>query len=244
MTIESATRRTLPFRIVKVQSPRGPCRPMLLVAFVAIVSVLAPVLPAPSAAAFEPDLFDELYVRGQKQNGGLNTLTASFVETSTSSLLSKPLVARGTVFVERPSRIALRYTDPDERTLLIDGDRMTVWWPAAKIRTATDISSSQRRIQKYFVDTSPKELRSHFELSARDAQDRPGTYLITMVPKRKQIQEGISRLELWVDRQSLLLAAMRMTFQGGDTKLMTFADVKPNVPIDPSVFRIAPASDL
>jgi outer membrane lipoprotein-sorting protein len=58
------------------------------------------------------------------------------------------------------------------------------------------------------------------------------------VPKRKQIQEGITRLELWVDRGTLLLAAMRMTFPGGDTKLMTFTDVKPNVPVDPSMFSI------
>ena len=46
-----------------------------------------------------------------------------------------------------------------------------------------------------------------------------------MMPKRKQIQEGLTRLELWLDQQSLLLAAMRMTFPSGDTKLMTFADV-------------------
>ena len=59
-----------------------------------------------------------------------------------------------------------------------------------------------------------------------------------MVPKRKQIQEGLSRLELWVDRTTQLLVAMRMTFPNGDTKLMTFADVKPNAPIDPSVFSV------
>ena len=105
---------------------------------------------------------------------------------------------------------------------------MTMSWPSANIRSVKDIGASQRRIQKYFVDSSPGELRSHFQVNAREADDRPGTYLITMVPKRKQILEGMTRLELWLDRTSLLLAAMRMTFPGGDTKLMTFADVKPN----------------
>ena len=61
-----------------------------------------------------------------------------------------------------------------------------------------------------------------------------------MVPKRKQIQEGLSRLELWVDRTTELLVAMKMTFPSGDTKLMTFTDVKPNAPIDPSVFSVEP----
>jgi outer membrane lipoprotein-sorting protein len=57
-----------------------------------------------------------------------------------------------------------------------------------------------------------------------------------MVPKRKQIQEGLSRLELWVDGTTQLMTAMKMTFPNGDTKVMTFTDVKPNAPLDRSRF--------
>ena len=57
-----------------------------------------------------------------------------------------------------------------------------------------------------------------------------------MVPKRKQIQEGLAELELWVDQSSQLLSAMRMTFPNGDTKLMEFEDVVPNAVLDPSMF--------
>ncbi len=155
------------------------------------------------------------------------------------------MIARGTVIVERPARVALRYTDPDARVILIDGDRMTISWPSANLRSVKDIGASQRRIQKYFVDSSPDELRRHFEVSASEApagpanNDHPGAYLITMVPKRKQILEGMTRLELWLDRTSLLLAAMRMTFPTGDTKLMTFTDVKPNAAIDAAWFKIS-----
>jgi outer membrane lipoprotein-sorting protein len=191
-----------------------------------------------STQASSRDLFDELYERGQKQNAGLKTLTASFTETSTSALLDKPLVERGTVALERPSRVALRYTEPSPRAVSIDGDTMLVSWPSAGIRSTKDIGSAQRRVQKYFVDSSLSELRGHFQIAAREATDRPGTYLVTMVPKRKQIQEGLVRLELWIDRTSLLLSAMRMTFPGGESKTMTFENVKTNVPIDPSAFRV------
>jgi outer membrane lipoprotein-sorting protein len=233
MQIGSVTTRTLPFRTVKVQRTGT----------IAVI-VLASLLGATPATRGR-DLFDELHARGQKQNAGLKTLTASFVETSTSSLLTRPVIARGTVIVERPARVALRYTDPDARVVLIDGDRMTVSWPSANIRSVKDIGASQRRIQKYFVDSSPDELRRHFEVSAREApadDDQPGTYLVTMVPKRKQILEGMTRLELRLNRTSLLLSAMRMTFPGGDTKLMTFTDVKPNAPIDPAWFTIGDAA--
>jgi outer membrane lipoprotein-sorting protein len=203
---------------------------VLVVATAILAGVAAPVVSA------RADLFEELFRQGQAKNANLKTLTASFVETTTSSLLTKPLVASGTVAVERPSRILLHYTQPDDRTVLIDGDTMTVTWPSRSIHQVKDIGASQKRIQKYFVDTSPKELRSNFTVTASEAADRPNAYLVTMVPKRKQIQEGLSRLDLWVDRTTQLMVAMKMTFPNGDTKLMTFSDVKPNAPIDPSVF--------
>lgn len=202
-----------------------------------IAALLAAVLGAASRLSSR-DLFDEIYERGQKRNAGLKTLTAAFTESSTSALLARPLVEKGTVYVERPSRVVLRYSDPEARVVLMDGDKMTVSWPAAKVFTVADIGAAQRRVQKYFVDSSAKELRGHFDITARDADDRPGTYLLAMTPKRKQIREGVSRIELWLDKTTLLLAAMRMTFPSGESKLMTFSDVKPNVPIDPAMFVV------
>jgi outer membrane lipoprotein-sorting protein len=182
------------------------------------------------------DLFDDLYLRGQRQNRNLRTLTATFVETTTSALLAKPLTARGTVVVERPSRVALAYTEPIERFVIVDGDRLTLTWPSRGMRQTRDIGAAQQRVQKYFVDSSPTELRTHFDITAQVATDRPG-YVITFLPKRKQIKEGVARLDLWIDPTSLLMTSMKMTFPNGDTKLMTFTDVKANAPIDPTAFR-------
>lgn len=206
----------------------------LLLALVAAAA--AALIAAPAAAA---DLFDDLYRRGQALNGSLQTFTASFTEITTSSLLERPLTASGTVAVERPSRVALHYISPDERRIVIDGDRMTFLWPARGIRQARDIGASQRRVQKYFVDSSPGELRGHFEIAARPLA---GGYEITMVPKRKQIKEGLARLDLTIDGVSLLMTSMTMTFPNGDTKTMTFTSVRPNAPLEPSVFRLPPAS--
>ena len=194
---------------------------------------LAAALPRGRAHA---DLFDELYRRGQQQNGNLRTFTAAFTETTTSTLLTRPLTARGTVIVERPGRVALQYTAPDERLVLIDGDRMTLSWPSRGLKQTKDIGAAQRRVQKYFVNSSPDELRGHFDVTAREAGDRPG-YLVTLVPKRKQIKEGLTRLELWIDPQTLLLSAMSMAFPNGDTKLMSYTEVTPNAAVDPNLWR-------
>ena len=196
--------------------------------FVTLVSANAP-----------PDPFDDLYARGQQVNVAMKTLTARFTETTTSTLLTKPITARGRLWVERPSRVILRYTEPDVRTVLMDGNRMTVSWPSRNINQSFDITAAQGRVQKYFVNGTAADLRRQFEIETRDDGDgRPGTYYVSMVPKRKQIRETLARLELWVGRTSMLLEGMKMTFANGDLKTMTFEDVVANAPLDARTFNL------
>ena len=49
-------------------------------------------------------------LRVQRINATLKTLTARFTETTTSSILTRPLVASGIVAVERPSKVVLHYS--------------------------------------------------------------------------------------------------------------------------------------
>jgi outer membrane lipoprotein-sorting protein len=188
--------------------------------------------PAPSKNA----AFDELYERGQRANSGLKTLTARFTETTTSPLLTRPLVAQGTLALQRPSTVVLRYETPELRTVLIDDARLIMNWPGRNIHQTRNIGQIQNRIQKYFVESDPAELRKSFDITVTDAERRAGTDHVVLVPKRKQIREGLTLLDLWIDHSSLLLVAMRMTFAGGETKLMTLEDVVPNAVIAPGTF--------
>jgi outer membrane lipoprotein-sorting protein len=93
------------------------------------------------------------------------------------------------------------------------------------------------RIDRYFAQATPAELRSMFEIRAEADAEAPETIRVDMRPKRRQIKEGLQRLELWIDRQTLLLAQMRMTFAGGDTKRIELRDIETNVPITDGTFR-------
>src|SRR3954462_15243991 len=100
----------------------------------------------PAPAQSKTDLFDEIYQRGRGIDSTLKTLTARFTETTTSSLLTRPVVARGTLAVIRPDRVVLRYTDPDQRVVLIDGNRLTLTWPSRQLNQVIDITTAQRRV--------------------------------------------------------------------------------------------------
>ena len=65
---------------------------------------------------------------------------------------------------------------------------------------------------------------------------RPGTDEVRLRPRRRQIRETLSTLDLWVDPKTALLVAMRMTFANGDTKTMTFEDLTVNPPLPAGTF--------
>jgi outer membrane lipoprotein-sorting protein len=198
-----------------------------------VASAARQAAPAPAQ-----DSFDDLYRRGQQANAALRTMTADFTESTTSSLLTRPLVSRGTLAVQRPSRVILRYRDPETRVVLIDGPKMTMTWPSRQLRQETDIRRAQERVQRYFVNGSAAELRREFDVEPHATSERPGAYEVTLRPKRRQIRETLTRLDLWVDPASSLLQAMRMSFANGDTKTMTFENVVANPTLGPEAFSV------
>lgn len=194
----------------------------------------------PSAASPAPaDLFDEIYRRGAPVEKTLKALSASFVETTSSTLLKAPQVARGTVVGQRPNQVRLVYAGTDPRTVIVNGNRLAIDWPSRNIKETRDISGTMRRAERFFVVSTPAELRKHFDIVAIEASDRQGTWQVTFTPKRSQMREGVSRVHLWIDQASLMLRALKMEYPGGDTRLMEFSDVHINPTVDAEAFVIA-----
>ncbi|MEO5820143.1 MAG: outer membrane lipoprotein carrier protein LolA [Vicinamibacteraceae bacterium] len=206
-------------------------RPGLGTGLLTMFAALAIAASATVRASAPADLFDDIYRRGQPMEQSLKTIRAHFTESTTSSLLVKPVVAEGTLLAVRPSDILLSYTKPEKKLLRIDATTLRFVWPDRNLRESRDIRESQSRVQKYFVDKTPDELRRHFAITATNDTTRAGTWRLEMLPKRKQIQQGVTKIELWIDQRTSILSAMTLTFAGGDTKTMTFTNVEVNAPI-------------
>jgi outer membrane lipoprotein-sorting protein len=187
------------------------------------------------------DLFTEIFNRSLLKQKTVHSIRAKFTETTSSSLLTRPLVAHGTVVAASPgTRVLMTYTDPEPKVLTIDGGRLTVVWPARSERQQVDIAAAQARIDRYFVEAGVKDLRSLFDITADPQPGRPHVDRIDMRPRRKPIQQGLERLELWVDRDADTLAELRMTFPDGDVKTIELDEVTLNVPVTDQMFRGGP----
>jgi outer membrane lipoprotein-sorting protein len=192
------------------------------------------------AAGRAPDLFDELFAKAAPVDASMKTVRARFVETTTSALLKDPLVARGTLSAERPARLRLDYETPEKRTLIVDEYQLVMDWPSRSEHTVRDITQVQERVKKYFGARDPAQLRSHFEISAMVDPAVAGTWRVDMLPKRKQIREGLSGLQIWIDQRTLFMRQLEMNFASGESKTFALEDVQLNAPLPKGVFDPGP----
>jgi outer membrane lipoprotein-sorting protein len=199
------------------------------------VSIVLAVTAAATAQSADP--LDDLFARGRAVQAATKTITATFTETTVSGLLKDPLIATGTIVAAMPVRVVMTYTGPVAKTVALDDRRLVIAWPSDRRREEIDIAATQRRVQKYFVDASPRELREQFNITlASDPKDAP--YRLDLVPRRKQVAEGLARIRIWVDRTRLVMTRMTMEFPGGDSKTLELRDIRTNVAIDEAAFAL------
>jgi len=155
-----------------------------------------------------------------------------------SSLLAKPTVSRGTLLAARPPRLLLRYTSPESKVVAMSGTRLVVAWPERGESETVDITETMKRVNQYFTNADPKQLRRLFTVKAFVDPEAEKAYQIEMVPKRKQIGQGLERLQLWLHRDTLMLVQMKMSFPGGDSNTFRIDEAEMNVPLDPKAFDV------
>ena len=209
-------------------------------AHVLIVCVLVAggLLTAPHDRSLQRDPLDDLFARGRAAQASVKTVTASFTETTVSTLLRDPVIEKGTLVAAMPIRVVMTYSSPATKTVALDDKRLLIVWPARQIREEVDIAATQRRVQRYFVEASPRELRESFTMALSSDPGLDDAYVLDLTPKRRQIAEGLTRLRLWVDRTRLVLIRMTLDYPSGDSKTLALQDIRTNIPIDEKAFAL------
>ncbi len=224
---------------------RPAASPRVVRAGIALIALLG-ALAGASAAPRDP--FDELHARIAAAEATRQTIRARFTETTTSSLLARPMVAHGTLVGEKsapgvligakPTRMLITYTSPDRKTVFFDSNRLVILRGDRSEPERIDISEIMKTVNKYFTNASPDQLRRAFTIRAFVDPDMPGLSQIDLLPRRKQIKQGLERLQIWVTSDTCMLAQMKMSFPGGDSDVLTLEDVQLNVPVPPHTFDV------
>lgn len=200
----------------------------LLVAFSALLRVSSGQASAVESPAAPSK--DEVAQSIESHYRDLRDLTARVVQKNNLKTLGKTQTFEGTLFIKKPGRLRLEYTNG--QTIVLDGK--TVWIYSKKSqqaikRTFTDIE--QANVPVAFL-LGASELRSDFDV-VRPEEAAPR--MIELLPKKPGAAMKKLRLR---SEESGRITAMTIFDKSGNTTEITFADVTEGAGVEDKLFEI------
>ncbi len=191
----------------------------------------APKRPKPAPSRVLSDV--EAIVRKlQERYDATTDFTADFTQTVAVPTLGKTLKSTGQVFFKRPGRMRWEFVEPDQQTIVADGQTLWVYQPEHhQVLKAPFRAAFQSATPLSFL-FGVGELESDFNPSLLP-QGEPGIHHLKLVPKQ---DKEIGVLVLDVDAKSYDIVAAEVTDPLGNVTRLTFANLKHGVGLADSRF--------
>jgi outer membrane lipoprotein carrier protein len=179
----------------------------------------------------------------------VSTARGSFEQSLTNPLTGTTVTARGEFVQQRPSHLAIRFTDPDGDRIVADGKWVWVYVPSATPgqvmrMPVTDESSGNGPVGVDFIAqflTKPMLDRYTVTDAGADTVAGARTHAIVLVPRGTA---QFSKAELWVDDADGVVRQFEVTDQSGTVRRVRLIKVAFNVPVDHAAFTFTPPAGV
>jgi len=185
-----------------------------------------------------------LVQRVSQVQASATTLTSEFEQRKTSRLLAEPSVSRGRFYYKAPDSVRWDYEQPRPMTVLLTGGVAITYLPAEKRAERVEVGRAQRRVLRFISAAEPLErLKQYFSFTFQDPGDA-GNYRLELEPTVHQIKKRLQRVDIEIDRSSLLPVKVAYTEADGDTTAYVFSNIVKNQPQAPDLFNLSLPPDV
>jgi len=182
----------------------------------------------------------ELLARLEERAAELQTLKADFIQEKHLAILERPLVLKGTLFMQKPDHFAWIVREPLGYSMVIRGDVAHQW------------SEDTQQVDKISLSENP-----HFQMAIRQMRDwLSGAYQsilgdytasvlgadplrLQFIPRETALpRELIESVTIEFERDERYVHEIKIVERRGDWTLLTFVDTLLNDPIAPSAWDV------
>jgi hypothetical protein len=181
-----------------------------------------------SLAAAEPQSSRAQLERLAQRLAEMPGLSARFEEEKRISLLRAPLTSEGTLYYERPDRIA-RYTErPAASSWVLQGERLVVSDPDGA--REVDLGSVPALAPfigalRFVLRGDLASLERAFELRFEPPGSDTGSWRLGLTPREAPLRDHVAAIE--IEGAGAELSSLRVQEVGGDETLERFSQVDP-----------------
>jgi len=198
--------------------------------------------PGPARAG---DLEDVLVAFDEAQ-ASVQTLSASFVQTTINSMLKLPITAEGRFFMTKPDAIRWEYSTPEEMSFVIANERYTGYYPARKTAEKKNVQRYSKKIFRYFgMGQKSTELTKSYDIRLAEPQpDSERYHVLILEPKKRRARKKVDEVRFWLDEKSYLPVKVEYLGSDGSTRLVEFTEISVNPDLSASIYNVVIPADV
>ncbi len=193
-------------------------------------------LPAQGLGAQAPDPLTIVRKAGAVYRG-LTSLQAEFVQVIKDPMVGDTLTSRGVLYQAGANAFAMRFTDPPNEAIVIDGQYVWVYTPSdapgqvIRMRMETDPVYGVNLLAR-ILDRPAERYTSAWLRS--DSVSGRRVEVVSIVPRAANV--NFTRAVLWLDREDWLPRRIELEESPGVWRVLTLSRLRPNQSIDRQVF--------
>lgn len=179
--------------------------------------------------------------RASAAYAAITTLTADFVQVVDNPLIGAPDTTRGRLFLERPGRFAMRFTEPQGDRLVADGRYLWLYTPSTTpnqvIRTRIPTTGGVTpNLFGQFVDR-PRE-RYLARWVKADSTGGDVADVVALMPLDAAV--GYREAMIWVSRSDGAVRRVEIVEASGQRRVVVLHGLQSNAAIAPRELRFTP----
>jgi outer membrane lipoprotein-sorting protein len=199
-----------------------------------------------SAAAVSPQsnwTLDAVLRHLDAQAADFHSLSAELDRTKVTVVVNDKSTESGRILVRSDGKMRIELTQPDERTILRDGDNFYIYNPKIHRVEEYNLGKKKSVVDQFLLlgfGTSGKSLTESYNITLRgeDTLDGRKVLLLDLVPKTEEVKQQLSKIQLWLDESTWLPAQQQFFETGsGDYFIIRYKNVERNVHIPDVEFK-------
>ena len=168
----------------------------------------------------------------------LTSLQADFVQAIEDPSLGDTLRTTGRLYQSGPNAFAMRFSDPPEEAIVIDGTHVWLYFPSTtpgqviRMKMETDPVYGANLLAR-ILDRPAERYQSTWLRS--DTVGGRRVDVVSIVPRTDNL--NFSKAVLWLDRDEALPRRIELEESAGVRRILTLSQVRPNAPFERAVFE-------
>ena len=176
--------------------------------------------------------------RSSRVYRSLSSLTADFVQVIDNPMIDSA-ESRGTLIQAGSSKLSMRFTDPPDEAVVIDGEHVWVYTPSTvpdqvlRLKAPSGGPVYGYNLLAWFLDRPSERYQAKYV-----REDKVGSRPVDVVELTPAVPDlPFERAILWLDRQDGLPRRLEITEKSGALRTLALSNLRVNRRVPDSVFE-------